>query len=95
MPKKTDNKLDYNKMVNFYDIKDVKKLKAKTINQEYKNHNIDLFFNSLMIGATGSGKINCLLTHCGLLAICGQISVFFRIYCFLETNISTHKCNYR
>jgi len=39
----------------------VKKLKAKTINPEYKNHNIDLFFNSLMIGATGSGKTNCLL----------------------------------
>jgi len=54
-------KLTKQKMINFYDLKEVKQMMPKTINPGFKGHGISLFFNSLMIGASGSGKTNCLL----------------------------------
>jgi len=49
------------KPINFYELKDVKKNCNKPHNPEYKNHHIDLHFNALIIGATGSGKTQTLM----------------------------------
>ena len=57
----SEGKLKKHKMINFYELKEVKAMTTKAINPGLKDHGIKLFFNSLMIGATGTGKTNCLL----------------------------------
>jgi ABC-type lipoprotein export system ATPase subunit len=42
-------------------LSDVKALKIKTINPNYKSHGMKVPFRSIIIGASGSGKTNILL----------------------------------
>ena len=58
MPPK--NKLKY-VPINFYELKKVKSKATKSINPQKNVHNMDLFFNLLIIGSTGAGKTNILL----------------------------------
>jgi hypothetical protein len=66
--------------INFYELEDVKKLMPKSINPEYKNHKIGLFFNGLLIGASGSGKTNSLLNLIMMFK-----NTFNHIYIFTKT----------
>ena len=48
-------------IVNFYELKAVQKHLPKSINPNFSKHHIGLFFNALLVGATGTGKSNSLL----------------------------------
>jgi hypothetical protein len=49
------------KIINFYELSEVKALKKKSINPNFKFHGITVPFRSIIIGASGSGKTNILL----------------------------------
>ena len=50
-----------NQMINFYELKGVKKFLNKSINPNFNYHNIKVPFRSIMIGSSGAGKTNLLL----------------------------------
>jgi hypothetical protein len=49
-------------IINMYDLKGVKEHMSKSKNPGFKDHNISLFFNAILVGASGSGKTNTLCT---------------------------------
>ena len=55
------NKKSNNEMINFYELKGVKKFLNKSINPNYNFHNMSVPFRSIMIGSSGAGKTNLLL----------------------------------
>ena len=52
---------DDDEMINFYTLPKVQKFMTKSINPNYKNHNVTVPFRSVVIGSSGSGKTNNLL----------------------------------
>ena len=50
-----------NEIINFYSLKKVQKFTTKSINPNYKKHNITVPFRSILIGSSGAGKTNLLL----------------------------------
>ena len=60
-PKKAKQLNDSNEMINFYELKKVQKFMTKSINPNFKYHNIKVPFRSINIGSSGSGKSNMIL----------------------------------
>ena len=52
---------DNNEIINFYELKKVKKLNKQSINPNYAQHGIKVPFRGLLIGSSGVGKTNLLL----------------------------------
>lgn len=48
-------------IINFYELKSVKKFMNKSINPNYNYHKINVPFRSILIGSSGSGKTNLLM----------------------------------
>jgi Ni2+-binding GTPase involved in maturation of urease and hydrogenase len=49
------------KIINFYELSEVKALKKKSINPNFKSHGMKVPFRAIIIGASGSGKTNIVL----------------------------------
>lgn len=75
------------KPINFYESKDVKKHSVKSINPNFKEHHIKLFFNGLIIGSTGSGKTNILL---GLITMFKNTFNHIYIFTKIEEELYSH-----
>ena len=96
-PKKKDKKKKVNAhgVKNMYALKGVQKYMEKIRNPGFDDHQIDLNFNAILIGATGSGKTNAL---CAILEAFtktfNEMYIFTQakepIYQFLESEIPSH-----
>ena len=87
MPPKKQSKY---KPINCYKLKDVIKLSPKMNNPGYKNHKINLHFNALILGSTGSGKTNILLN---LIALMSKTFNHLYIFSQKEEPLYTHLTN--
>ena len=70
-----------NSIINFYEREGVKKHMPKKHNPNKHRHGLDLYFNGVIIGASGSGKTQCLLN------LMRQMSnTFHHCYIFTQNN---------
>lgn len=66
-------------IINMYDLKGVQEHMSKSKNPGFKDHQISLFYNAILVGASGSGKTN---TLCSILKQFTE--TFHRIYIFTQ-----------
>ena len=95
MPKaKTKKQLndDNNEIINFYELKKVKKFLKEGINPNYAQHKIKVPFRGIFVGASGAGKTNVLLNIIAKFAnTFNHIYIYTRaeepLYDYLESQI--------
>jgi GTPase SAR1 family protein len=102
---KNKNKLDFsnnNSVVNFYDLKDVKKMDGdkQFVNKYFHNTHINLPARIGLIGATGSGKTNILLNFLNRtpdtftkIIICHKLDE--KLYDYLKTKLGDMVITYK
>lgn len=66
-------------IINMYELKGVQDHMSKSHNPNYDKHKINLFFNAILVGASGSGKTNSI---CSILKMFDH--TFHKIYIFTQ-----------
>lgn len=87
MPKKQDNEI-----INCYKLKKVQKFMKKSINPQFKKHNIKVPFRGVLIGSSGVGKTNLLFNIISQIAdTFNHIYIYTRatepLYDYLESQL--------
>lgn len=77
--KKKDEENPDSDIINMYELKGVQEHMTKSKNPNFKDHKIGLFFNAILVGASGSGKTN---TLCSILK--QFTNTFHKIYIFTQ-----------
>jgi len=83
---------DNNEIINFYELKKVKKFTKTGINPNYEKHGIKVPFRALLIGSSGVGKTNLLLNIINKMAVT-HIYIYTKatepLYDYLTSQLST------
>lgn len=85
---------DNNEIINFYELKKVKKFTKTGINPNYEKHGIKVPFRALLIGSSGVGKTNLLLNIINKMAgTFNHIYIYTKatepLYDYLTSQLST------